>query len=166
MNISQLLKEKKLNSDLIKQDYKLLKSNKAVWLILLSDTSVLNSLLLWCKSLPIDFVVISESNLELVTNNIAFTQNNKINSWFDFIVTDNEISWLDNYLKNWIVPILPEKNHMRSILKEFNPMKNEGNSYFYYNNDAWSIFYSIVRYLENYKFSFDNKNLVKNVLDI
>jgi hypothetical protein len=32
--------------------------------------------------------------------------------------------------------------------------------------NSWDIFYSIIRYLENYKFPYDNKALVKNILDI
>jgi hypothetical protein len=45
-------------------------------------------------------------------------------------------------------------------------MKNEGNSFYYEESNHWSIFYSIVRYMENYKFPFDNKNLIKNVLAV
>ena len=43
-------------------------------------------------------------------------------------------------------------------------MKDEGNAYLYDEDNEWSVFYALARYLENYKISFDNKNLVKNVL--
>ncbi|PID86240.1 hypothetical protein CSB08_01450 [Candidatus Gracilibacteria bacterium] len=165
MNISQLLKEKKLNSRLIKENYNFLKKNKALGIILISDINVLEQLLVGCRALPVNFVVYTKNNFDIDANNIVFSESDEINSGFDFIVTDNNVVGIDNYLKKGIVPIIPEKNYMRSILKEFNPMKNEGNSFFYDNSDAWSIFYSIVRYLENYKFSFDNKNLVKNVFN-
>jgi hypothetical protein len=45
-------------------------------------------------------------------------------------------------------------------------MKNEGNSYFYDSESKWLVFWAIIRYMENYKFPFDNKNLVKNVLKV
>ena len=45
-------------------------------------------------------------------------------------------------------------------------MKNIWNSYLYDTLNEWSIFYSIVRYLENYKYTYDNKSLIRNVLDI
>jgi hypothetical protein len=69
-------------------------------------------------------------------------------------------------LQAWIVPIISSKNPLNSILKEFNPMRNEWNSYLFEQDDRWAIFYALVRYLENFKFPFDNKNLVKNVLNI
>lgn len=168
MNFSQLLKEKKINSNLIKEKHNLLKKNKALWLVLINDKTILNELISWCANLPVDFVINYTGNEFDETNNVVFSDlynSTNINSWFDFVVSDYDITSLDLYLSKWIAPILPEKNHMKTLLKEFNPMKNEGNSYFYTINNSWSIFYSIIRYLENYKFTFDNKNLVKNVFD-
>ena len=43
-------------------------------------------------------------------------------------------------------------------------MRSEWNAYFYDESNKWSIFSSIVKYMENYTFPFDNKNLVKNVV--
>jgi hypothetical protein len=85
---------------------------------------------------------------------------------FDFILCDEDIKDLNKYLSNWIVPIIPLENPFSSILQEFNPMRNEWNAYIFNKEDKRSIFYAIVRYIENSKFPFDNKNLVKNVLDV
>jgi hypothetical protein len=44
---------------------------------------------------------------------------------FDFVVFDENIKNLNKYLELGIVPIAPVKNPLKSVLKEFNPMKNE-----------------------------------------
>jgi hypothetical protein len=81
-------------------------------------------------------------------------------------VSDNSISQISDYTSVGVTPIINKNNHLSIILKEFNPMKNEGNTFYYDESNHWCIFYSIVRYMENYKFPFDNKNLIKNVLAI
>jgi hypothetical protein len=73
---------------------------------------------------------------------------------------------LSKYLKLWIVPIISANNTLKSVLREFNPMKNEWNAYIFQENNEWHIFYAIARYLENSKFPFDNKNLTKNVIEL
>ena len=45
-------------------------------------------------------------------------------------------------------------------------ISNTWNSFLYDSDIMWSMFYALVGYLENSKFSFDNKNLVKNVLEV
>jgi hypothetical protein len=67
---------------------------------------------------------------------------------------------MTKYIKKWITPIVLKNKEFI----EFNPLKNEWNAFFYETLDKWSIFYTIVRYMENYKFPFDNKNLVTNLL--
>ena len=64
-------------------------------------------------------------------------------------------SIIESSIKDAIRNSLP----MNSILKEFNPLKNEGNSFHYDELNHWAIFYTIVRYMENYKFPFDKLNL-------
>jgi hypothetical protein len=44
---------------------------------------------------------------------------------FDFVVCDENVKNLNKYLELGIVPIAPIKNPLKSVLKEFNPMKNE-----------------------------------------
>jgi hypothetical protein len=51
-------------------------------------------------------------------------------------------------------------------LTEFNASKVEWNAFIFESNALCDIYYAIIRYLENYKFPYDNKALVKNVLDI
>ena len=119
--------------------------------------------------LPVAFIIEMENiETEKLWKNIVATSKvpESYLVWLDFVICDKDISSLKKYLENWITPIISQNNPLKSILKEFNPIKNEWNSFIYENENKWSIFYSLVRYLENYKFPFDNKNLVKNVLNI
>lgn len=165
MTFTVLLKEKKINSDLIKEKFNLLKKNKALGLIKINNKEILKELLLWLRILPVNFIVDSEELSSYKSNNIAFSKEETLNSWFDFIISEDNKKWLELYLKIWVTPIISESNNLKTIFKEFNPLKNDGNSYLYKNNNSWDIFYSLIRYLENYKFTFDNKNLVKNVFE-
>jgi hypothetical protein len=70
------------------------------------------------------------------------------------------------YFKNGIIPIIYNSNHISGILTEFNASKVEWNAFIFESNALCDIYYAIIRYLENYKFPYDNKALVKNVLDI
>ena len=168
MSFSELLKQKKINHDAIVNKYKLLKKNKPLWLIDLKDEKVLKLLLNWLEKLPSNFIVLHHHwrKPSINSQNIFITSEQLDSVWFDFVVCDDCNDNLSDYIKKLVVPIINEDNHMSSILKEFNAIKNEWNSYLYKDKDEWSIFYALVRYLENYKFSFDNKNLVKNLFEI
>ena len=167
MIFSEILKEKKQISDNIKNLYSLPKKNKSIWLIKLKNTDLLKPLIDGLKYLPSNFIIESNSINEEEYNNIKFSNNtNKLRIGFDFLVCDEEIEELNDYLSKWIVPIIINTSHLSSILKEFNPIKNEWNSYLFKENNQYDIYYAIIRYLENYKFPFDNKNLVKNVCEM
>ncbi len=169
MNISAVITEKKGANTNIKKEFGLLQKHKPLGLIQITDDTVIEDLLPGLSILWAGFIVYWE-NLEdsKFSKNVVVT--NKLTEemivWFDFVVGDANISKISEYSSKWVAPILERSTHLSSILSEFNPIKNEGNSFFYDENNSWSIFYSIVRYLENYKFPFDNKNLVKNVLEI
>jgi hypothetical protein len=167
MNFSQLLKEKVKYSKLLKEEYNFPKKNKFNWLIVLNNKDILIDFIDSLWNLQANFVIITDLKLKNL-NNVSLQNelNRKFTIWFDFILCDNNIYSLTDYLKQGIVPIISKENYMSSILNEFNPIKNTWNSFLYESNNKWSIFYSLVRYLENSKFTFDNKNLVKNVLDI
>jgi len=169
MDLNVVLREKKEKNLALKKSFWLIQKNKALWLIKLSNKALIKDLRDWFLSLPVSFVVqIDWIETELLGKNIVATSkvDDKDLIWFDFIVCDDEIENLSKYLEKWVAPIISNNSHLASILREYNPVKNEGNTYFYENTDKWNIFYSIVRYMENYKFPFDNKNLVKNILSI
>jgi hypothetical protein len=111
-------------------------------------------------------VYIKNQKTEIIYKNAVITWelDNDVLSWFDFIVCDDDLSDIKSYIEKGITPITLRKNHLSTSLTEFNPLKNEWNSFFFEDLNKWDIFYTIVRYMENYKFPFDNKNLVNNLL--
>lgn len=84
---------------------------------------------------------------------------------FDFFVFDNEHDGVDvmQYMKAGIAPIMPEKNVFSGMLREFNPMKFEGNGFFWSSDNAYCIFQKVVAYTENIKFPEDRRVLLKNI---
>lgn len=151
----------------LKDKFWLLKKQKIVWLVKLSDKNLIKELRDAFINLPVNFIIEMDNiDTEKLWKNVVATS--KIPEsyvvGFDFVICDKNIS-VKKYLEKWVTPIISKDNPLKSILREFNPAKNEGNSFLYESNNKWQIFYWLVRYLENYKFPFDNKNLVKNILN-
>jgi len=170
MTLAQVLKEKKELSLKLKKWFKLPIKNKALWLIQISNKTLLKKLYFGLANLPVDFVIVwdfdKEGRDEQFKNIYVTKKINKANlKAYDFTVLDDEASNISQYFEQAIIPISPSDNHFSSILKEYQPMKNKWNAYLYDQDNEWSIFHAISRYLENYKISFDNKNLVKNVYE-
>lgn len=86
---------------------------------------------------------------------------------FDFFIFDGEHDGLDvvKSMKAGVVPVMLEKNVFAGILKAFNPMRFEGNGFFFKNDDPFSMFASCISYLENSKFPEDRRILIKHVLE-
>lgn len=162
--------EKKEGNLKIKEKFWFQKKDKCCWLVKLADKSMIIELrdaFLW---LPACFVIEMEgvSWVEKLGKNIVAVNkiDEKILIWFDFIICDNNVSSLKKYLEKGIAPIISRNNPFKSILSDFDPIKNTGNAFIYDIENKWWVFQGLIRYLENYKFPFDNKNLVKKVLDI
>lgn len=84
---------------------------------------------------------------------------------FDFFVFDNEHEGVDviAYMKAGIAPIMPEQNVFSGMLREFNPMKFEGNGFFWESENPYCMFQKVVAYTENIKFPEDRRVLLKNI---
>ena len=159
---------KRKNFNILKSLYFQSSDKKSIWIINLKNQEHLKFLIDWLKVLPANFFIIWESFLEETPNNIVFkTELDKETlSGVDFILTDNDFEELKEYLSLWIAPILPTNNYLWSLLIEFDPLKSEWNCYLYEEFNVWSMYYSTVRYLENFKFPYDNRNLVKNIVSL
>lgn len=167
MTLSTIIADKKKYNQLLKKNFWVTSKHKCIGLIKINDKDILDLLITGLPTLPCTFII--ETDLDLINNevsNIFYTSKikNDLITGFDFILCDDDLDWLSSYMKKWITPIIIKNNHMSSLLSEFDPMKSEGNCYFYEENNSWSIFYSVIRYLENYKFPYDNRNLVKNII--
>jgi len=167
MSHDALLREKRKFSKAVKNCYQFQNPARPTLLVVLKDEQVIDTLLDGLQILSCDFVICTEKKLKKYANIVTDSSIKKdLLKGFDGIITDNETENLTTFFQSWIVPILPENNHLSGILKEFDPLESEGNSFFYKKDNVWSLYLGIVRYLENYRFPYDHKNLVKNVLNI
>ena len=167
MSLQNIISEKTKNSAFIRRKFKFQKKNKILWLVIIDDEKLLWELLEWINKLPANFIIITKNKFDDYDNIIFVDLFDKIPLvWFDFVVCDNCVTNLLDYLKHWVVPIVPKDNYLDNVLKEFNPIKSEWNAFFYNEINKWEIFYALARYIENYKFPYDNRNLIKNVIEI
>lgn len=159
-----LLKQTAKNN--IKMQYCIAKWVSHIGIIALESEELRKFIIEWLSDIWIWAVVLgTEEDFGLVNiaSDIKINSNNLV--WFDFFVYDNNFEWVD-VVKNmvaWIVPIMPEKNTYSWILKDFNPMKFEGNWFFWKKHSPYCIFEKIITYLENIKFPEDKRTLIKNV---
>ncbi len=166
-NIFELKNTKKIK---LKKEFSLSRSKtKALWLIKLKSKDLIIELRDWLLNLDAEFIIeIPWIDTEKLWTNIIATW--KINKndlvWFDFAIFDQLEVNISNYTNYWVTPIIKKGSHLSSLLIQFNPIKNSWNSFIYEKLNKWCIFAWIVKYLENYKFPYDNKNLVKRVVEI
>lgn len=165
MDFKELLVSKKTQKKLIKESYSFTAKNKPLWIISVTEDIDLRQLSEWLSFLPWDFLIEGE-NPGVDFKNVEFSPNkikNKIG--FDFIVSDDRTENILEDFSFWLVPIVFVENENSHELEEFNPVATSWNSFIFQNKNIWDIYYSIVKYVENYKFPYDNKALVKNVLN-
>lgn len=157
--------DKKSYSKTLKNFCKFTQKNKSTGLIVLKDEVTIDFLLDWLEELSSDFVIQTQKEYENRWN-IFFTSKLKKDflPWIDYILVDEEVEELSQYFSQGIVPIIPQNHHLVGILKEFDPLTSKWNSFFYKNWSSWSVYASLVRYLENTKFPYDHKALVENIL--
>jgi len=160
---------KKEKNKKIKKEFWLLQKFTPLWLIKLQNKDLIRELRDALLTINWGFIIeIEWIETEKIWNNIVATW--KINKddlpWFDFVLLDECNVNIEDYIKNGVTPIVKNDCHLASILKQYNPLKNEWNSFLYEDFNKWSIFAWIIKYTENFKFPFDNKNLVKNVVSL
>lgn len=166
MSLSKLLDEKRKASRLIKDKYGFLIKIKPVWFINLADEEKVKALTPALEVLPCNFVIAAEGDSE--AKNIAFDNNitADFEIWFDFVVWDENFEDYKNLFSKWVAPILPQDCSKLESLEEFNPLDTSWVCYKYMGETHYHIFYTLVKYLENYKFPYDNRNLIKNIIEL
>lgn len=165
MELKRCIEEKRKYSGIIRENFEFMKKIKPIWMVLVSDEINLETLAKWLSVLPCNFIIKGE-NPGVDFKNIKFipeiTEINKLG--LDFVLTNFEED-LSGYFNFWVVPIVSSEKIWSEHLEEFNPVSTSGNSFMFEHNTEWDMFYALVKYLENYKFPYDNKNLIKNVIE-
>ena len=165
MTLATILKEKRINKENILSNNNLKNNKLPVWIVRLDSSLIDNVLIDALKILPANFII-AWNSIYWDFDNIVFSNNKIASSWFDFIISDDSETEILDYIKNWVVPIIWKSHHISSVLQEFDAWKVEWNAFIFENDALCDIYYATIRYLENYKFPYDNKALVKNVLSV
>ena len=168
MNISELFAKKTDARDKLKSQFWLPKRSKVLIAVSFSDIQMMNFLIPWLAVLPVNFLVFGKENTKFEAKNIKYidSKDNFDMTWVDALLWSCEDMIIEKEMRLWVVPILNQKNYLGKILSEFEPARWEGNCYLYENDSAWSAYYALVRYIENHNFPYDNRNLVKNVVEV
>jgi len=167
MSFSEISSSKTLARDTIKSKFSLPRRSKILVGVHFTQIEMTRNLLEWLAVLPANFVVfwLEKSEVQEYKNICYSPKIEDIDTkWLDAIICDCTDVKLENFMQEWVVPIVNEKNYLWKILSEFHPGRAEGNSYLYQDSSSWSAYYWLIRYLENHKFPYDNRNLVKNVI--
>lgn len=69
---------------------------------------------------------------------------------------------LKNALAYGVIPIVKSD----PILKNYSPITESGNAFLYEEDNKWLFYSTLVRALENFKFSYDWQNLELAVMDL
>lgn len=165
MNFSELLEQKTAHRDILKNTYKLPKRSKVLVWVHFSEEKITKKILDGLAILPANFIIFGTDIESHEGKNIAFetTHEGFDMTGIDAMLCNCEDIKLEKIMEIGVVPLVNEKNYLWKILAEFHPGRAEGNAYLYEKNSFWSAYYALVRYLENHKFPYDNRNLVKNV---
>ena len=70
---------------------------------------------------------------------------------------------LVNLMKHSVVPIVPKDHSLITSLREFDPMKFEGNAFIYDTVNSYLIFEKLICYLENIRYVGDKRTLLNNI---
>ncbi|MDA9128902.1 hypothetical protein N9J72_00300 [Candidatus Gracilibacteria bacterium] len=169
MSLTDIISQKNLVKDEIKEKYHLPKRSKILVAVCFSDTKLTQNILQGLAILPANFVIFGfQEEVECKAKNISFEKERKTfdMTGLDAVLGDCPDMKLEKLMEVGVVPLVSDKNYLGKILQEFHPGKAEGNAYLYEKGSYWSAYYALIRYLENHKFPYDNKNLVKNVVGI
>lgn len=166
MTVSDIYTKKRESKLALLKKYSLA-DKKPVWLISLDASLITDDFLEWLSGLDVNFLIKTDATLESNYKNIVFINKdeNKLLG-LDFVLCWDCEENMTRYFSSGVAPIASKSNVVSPLLKEFNPGKATGNSYLYEKNNKWDIFHWLIRYLENFKFKYDNNALVKNVLEI
>lgn len=164
-NLSEIKRTTKHN---IKTINGIAKTVNHIGIVAVKDDVKCDFIIRGLSAIGLGAVVLADAPSEGI-DNISFVPKINTNELpaFDFFIYDNEHAGLDvgKCMRAGVVPIMPEQNVFSGILKEFNPMKFEGNGFFWKKDNTYCMFEKVISYLENIKFPEDRRVLLKNVTE-
>ena len=166
--IAELRATKETAKTGLRDDHGFPKSVSAIALVAVSDPVKRDFLLEGMSAIGLAAVAITTDEIPKLRNvvSVAKTVASELYG-YDFFISDGEGADLDivKCMKAGVVPVLAEKNVFSGILKDFNPMKFEGNAFLFKDDNQFRMFAAVVSYLENVKFPEDRRILLKHVAE-
>ncbi len=167
MTDTKLFALKKDTKEALKQKLGLPKKNVALGYIIIEDQDTKKSLLDAIAHLDAHFICIWQGSEGSSKNVVCVESIDEADlTGCDFFLSDDSIDSLSSFIQKWVTPVVSKNCNIGSLLTQFNPVKSEWNAFLYTDVNIWNLFGSVVRYLENYRFVYDNKALVGNVVKI
>ncbi|MDQ1343499.1 MAG: hypothetical protein QG650_218 [Patescibacteria group bacterium] len=166
--IAELRATKEAAKTGLRDEYGFPKASAAIALVSVTDPVKRDFLLEGLSAVGVAAVAVTTDEIPELRNVVAVTKTTANELYaFDFFVSDGESEDLDivKCMKAGVTPILPEKNVFSGILKDFNPMKFEGNAFLFKDDNQFRMFAATVSYLENVKFPEDRRILLKHVAE-
>ena len=166
MSITDIMSQKSTAREELKTRYSFPKRSKILIWVYFSDKKLYKNIVSGFSILPANFIIFWKNESEVEAKNINYEADHESFDmhWIDAIICDCKDLKLESLMEVWVVPLVNENNYLWKIIQEFHPGRAEGNAYLYEKGSYWSAYYALIRYLENHKFPYDNRNLVKNVV--
>jgi len=169
MELPEIRKIKETAKTGLKEELMFPKSVPILALVHIADEATQNFILEGLSAIGVANVVISDT-LDVSGRRYAGVKSTVTEGEmyaFDVLIYDGESEGIDivKYMKAGVIPITTDRTVFSGVLKDFNPMKFEGNGFFFASNNPYCIFEKIVTYLENIKFPEDRRILLKHVLE-
>ncbi len=110
-------------------------------------------------NLDIEVVVLADTNMDILEKEKVLDYS-RLNRSRLLMACDIALALdfndVEEMLLNGVIPI----SYKRSELEDYNPNSETGNSFIYDKRNPWSIFATMVRATENFKFPYDWKHIV------
>ena len=74
------------------------------------------------------------------------------------VFIEDRPAYIREVMQELCVPVAPQNQNGR---KDYNPLQEEGNGFYFKNPSKWEIFAAIVRACETYQFPYDWENLLR-----
>lgn len=169
MELSEIRKIKDAAKSGLKTEFSIPKSIPILAFVHIADESTRQFVLEGLSAIGVANVVVSDTMDASARRyaGVRKTLNESEIYAFDVLVYDGESDGIDlvKFMKAGVVPVTSDRTVFSGIMKDFNPMKFEGNGFFFSSGNPYCIFEKVVSYLENIKFPEDRRILIKHVLD-
>ena len=168
MDLAEIRKIKDTAKTALKEELAIPKSLAILAYVHIEDADTREFVLTWLSAIGIGNVVVGEpvgDTRRYAGYKSKITANELYG--FDCVIYDWESDGLDlaACMRAGVVPITSDRSVFAGVLSDFNPMKFEGNGFFFRSNNPYCIFEKIVSYCENIKFPEDRRILLKHVTE-